>query len=116
MSPGLHSERVYGIMMRQEQQYKAGGIPIPFLALPLPLLFFLCDSCICGCARVCGRSLHRRRRRRWPAASPSVSLLRWLGHCGREREGGRGKDTYVWTMDGRGRTRGGWVVARSLSA
>ena len=52
MGPGLHSERVYGIMMRQEQQYKAGGIPIPFLALPLPLSFFLCDSCICGCARV----------------------------------------------------------------
>ena len=52
MSPGLHSERVYGIMMRQEQQYKAGGIPIPFLFLSLPPSFFLCDSCICGCARV----------------------------------------------------------------
>ena len=72
MSPGLHSERVYGIMMRQEQQYKAGGIPIPFLFLSLSLSFFV--TRVSAGARACGRSLHRRRRRRWPAASPSVSL------------------------------------------
>ena len=84
MSPGLHSERVYGIMMRQEQQYKAGVIPIPFLPLSLSLSFFV--TRVSAGARACGRSLHRcRSHRRWPAASPSVSLLRWLGHCGRER-------------------------------
>lgn len=46
-----HSERVYGIMMRQEQQYKAGGIPIPFLALPLPLFV----TRVSAGARACGR-------------------------------------------------------------
>ena len=57
MSPGLHSERVYGIMMRQEQQYKAGGIPIPFLFLSLSLSFFVTRVSAGARARVADRCI-----------------------------------------------------------